>query len=215
MFVGHYAAAVGLVALTPEPAGLAVTLPVAIGVAWPDLVWPILVRLGVERVDVDPASPLQEAQRFTFFPYSHSLVLSSALAVPAGLIVALVTGSPLIGLLFWIAALSHWLLDLVVHIRDLPVLGFGTDRLVGWGLWRHPRVAFFVEYALLAAAVIAWAPARLWPGLLLGGALLHLCNANSFFGFTRRNPFPTSRRFALIAALGYAGAIAWFVLTWR
>lgn len=214
MYVGHYAAAIGLVALTPQPAGLAITVPVALGVAWPDLVWPVLVRAGVERVRVDPDDPLQRAQRFTHYPYSHSLVLSALVTAVPALIIALIAG-PLGGLLFWAGALTHWLLDLVVHLRDLPVLGFGRDRTVGWGLWRAPRTAFLVEYALLAAAALLWAPRAVWPGLLIGGAVLHLLNANSFFGLTRANPLNTPAKFAAVAGLGYLGAIAWFVLTWR
>ena len=50
---------------------------------------------------------------------------------------------------------------------------------------------------------------------LLGGALvLHLLNANSFFGFTKANPTGTPRRYAALALGGFAAAIAWFTLAW-
>jgi hypothetical protein len=39
---------------------------------------------------------------------------------------------------------------------------------------------------------------------LLLGMVFHLVNANSFFGFTRKNPFKTPASYALIALIGFA-----------
>ncbi len=38
--------------------------------------------------------------------------------------------------------------------------------------------------------------------MILGG-VFHLFNANSFFGFTKRNPFGTPNRYALLILFGY------------
>lgn len=212
MYVGHYAAAAVLVALVPESP----VAPAAVGVAWPDLVWPVLVLTGVERVTVSATDPLQRAVRFDHYPISHSLVLSNLLAIVPALLVALVWQNALAGLVFWLGAVSHWVLDLVVHQPDLPLTGFGRhDRKFGAGLWRYPTVAFATEYLFFAAAVLATARPSMLLGLLGGGLLLHLMNANSAFGFTARNPLNTPRRFAIVAFVGYLAVIIWFLMAWR
>jgi hypothetical protein len=44
-------------------------------------------------------------------------------------------------LIFVAASPSHWLLDTIVHLPDLPILGFNKDKKVGFGLWRYGWVA--------------------------------------------------------------------------
>lgn len=215
MYIGHYAAAAVLLVAVPAAPEVAV-LPVAVGVAWPDLVWPVLVLSGRERVRVSRIDPLQRAVEFDSYPLSHSLVLSNLLALVPALLFGLAFHSWIAAVLFWLGAVSHWLLDLVVHRPDLPVLGFGRhDRKVGAGLWNLPKTAFVLEYLFFAATVLLVAPPNMRVGLLAGGLLLHLLNANSAFGFTRTNPFGTPRRYAVVVLVGYAAAIAWFVMAWR
>src|SRR3989442_3905358 len=141
MFVGHFAVAFLLWRLFPQ-----VPLPVIlIAVSFPDLLWSILVPAGVEKVRINPDSPLQKFVVFEKFPYSHSLVLGSVLSLPVGLLVAGLLNNPLVIPVFVAGSASHWLLDTVVHLKDLPVLGFDGDRKVGAGLWRRGPVAFVVE----------------------------------------------------------------------
>lgn len=212
MYIGHYAAAAVLLAVVPE----APVAPIAIGVAWPDLVWPLLVLAGREKVTVRKDTPLQGAVQFDSYPFSHSLVLSNLLALVPAIAIGFIYGSWVAGLLFLLAAISHWLLDLVVHLRDLPILGFGkSDHKVGAGLWRYPRVAFVAEYLFFAAVVSVTASPSMIVGLLGGGLLLHLLNANSFFGFTKSNPVGTPKRFAILTLMGYLASTAWFLMAWQ
>ncbi len=212
MYVGHYAAAAVLVALVPDSP----VAPAAVGVAWPDLVWPVLVLTGRERVTVDRGDPLQWAVRFDFYPFSHSLVLSNLLALVPAALVALAYGSWTVGAVFWLAAVSHWVLDLVVHRPDLPVIGIGAhDHRLGAGLWRWPRIAFVVEFLFFAAVVLVTAHPSMYLGVLGGGLLLHLLNGNSAFAFTKRNPFGTPARFAAVTFVGYVAAIVWFCMAWQ
>ena len=212
MYIGHYAVAAALVTLVPASP----VTPIAVGVAWPDLVWPVLVVIGRERVTVNRNDPLQRSIRFDSYPFSHSLVLSNLFTLVPAVIVAFLYDSVLLGVLFWVAAFSHWVLDLVVHLPDLPVLGFGgNDRTLGFGLWQYPRRAFVIEYVFFAIVVLLTARPTAFVGVLSGGLGLHLLNANSFFGFSRHNPFSTPTRLALITLIGYVGAIAWFTLAWQ
>ncbi|MDI2033292.1 hypothetical protein [Paenarthrobacter nitroguajacolicus] len=212
MYIGHYAAAAVILAVAPE----APVLPIAVAVAWPDIVWPALVFAGKESVHVDRDDPLQSRVKFTSYPYSHSLVLGSVISLVPALLAGAIYQSVFVGALFWIGVLSHWLLDAVVHLRDLPVLGWGSDdRRVGLGLWARPRLAFALEYTFFAVTVLLVAPQTMFVGLLGGGLLLHLFNINSFFGFTKKNPVGTPKRFATLALVGYIFAIIWFMMSWR
>lgn len=67
-------------------------------------------------------------------------------------------------LVFLIAALavfSHWILDLLVHVPDLPL--WGNSLKVGFGLWRHFWISLPLELALLlggALLYVRYVPAR-------------------------------------------------------
>jgi hypothetical protein len=48
---------------------------------------------------------------------------------------------------------SHWLLDLLVHRPDLPILpgNAGNLPLLGFGLWEYPVVSAIIEFILIFA----------------------------------------------------------------
>jgi hypothetical protein len=201
MFIGHFAIAFLLARLFPQ---VPVLIPL-IAVSFPDLVWPLLIFAGIEKVKVNPDSALQKYLFFEKYPYSHSLIFTNFMALSVGLALALILGNPLVALIFTVGSASHWVLDSVVHLPDLPVLGFGRrDRKVGLGLWRNGPLAFVLEFIFYTAVTIAVLPRRLVSGALLLGTVFHLINANSFFGFTRKNPFRTPASYALITLIGFA-----------
>jgi hypothetical protein len=79
-------------------------------------------------------------------PYTHSLTASIAWAVILGFLGSLIwkrRGGIAIG----VCVLSHWLLDLPVHVVDLPL--YGNELKVGFGLWNHAVLAFVIEAAVL------------------------------------------------------------------
>src|SRR3954454_14874813 len=69
MFIGHFG--LGFGAKRAAPTASLGTLFVACQFA--DLLWPILLLLGYERVDVHPGAPFL-ALTFVSYPYSHSLL---------------------------------------------------------------------------------------------------------------------------------------------
>ena len=196
MFIGHFAFAYVLIRLFP---GVLPMIPL-LGVDFPDLLWPFLIISGIEKVSIDPESPLQNHIKFTSYPYSHSLVLGTLIACVVGLGLAYFT-SPLAGLVFVAASASHWLLDATVHLKDLPVLGFGPDRKFGFGLWNRPKTAFILEYLFYAVLTALTFPSKLMP-LLVVGTIFHLINANSFLGLTKTNPFKSPNAYAMLALVG-------------
>ena len=102
-----------------------------------------------------------------------------------------------------IASASHWILDALVHNRDLPVLGFGRDKFVGAGLWKSGPAAFIVELVFYTVVTLLLAPKGTAVPLLVLGFCFHLVNANSFFGFSEVNPFKTPRTYAVACLAGF------------
>jgi hypothetical protein len=212
MYIGHYTAAAAIMAAAPNTP----LLPIAIAVAYPDLLWPLLVLLRKEKVKVNPMDPLQKAIKFTSYPYSHSLVKSAVLTLIPSAVFGVIYQSTWVAIAFWLAAVSHWLLDVVVHVHDLPIFGRKKgDIYVGWGLWKWPKLAFVLEYVFLAVVIILTAAPAAWSGLLIGGFILHALNANSFFGFSKALAPKKDWQYALLPLLGFGLAIWWFVTNWQ
>jgi hypothetical protein len=211
MYIGHFAVANAIIALNPTLP----TLPILIGVSFPDLLWPGLIFAGKEKASVNPKSALQKDIDFEYYPYSHSLIVTSFITlVPAG-IFAFIYSNIVVGLAFLISSISHWLVDVLMHLRDLPIVGYGKDIKLGFGLWKNGKLAFLFEYFFYAVLTIPFVPAdKLF--LFLGvGALLHLINANSFFGFTKSNPFPSSKAYAGLALFGFVLGITIYEMLWK
>jgi hypothetical protein len=206
MFIGHLIGAELANALTPQtPLWVSLT-----GTSFPDFLWGVTVHVGLEKVEIDPASPLQSRIRFVYYPYSHSLVLGNILASLPATLIGIYCHSVTAAFVFVLASVSHWLLDAIVHLPDLPVLGFGEDVKVGLGLWRHGPLAFALEYGLVVASTLALQPKRLWPAILIASFVFHAANANTFFGFTRTNPVKSSRSYATMALVGFVALILVF-----
>ena len=202
MFIGHFTIAFLIGSIVP---GIPILIPL-IGVSFPDILWPVLVLTGVEKVKFDKNKPLQKDIVFKSYPLSHSLVLTTFIAFLVGLIIALLLKNLFIAPIFAIASASHWILDTVVHNKDLPVLGFSSkDVKVGFGLWRRGPLAFVVEYLFyVVIAPIAVPITSLWLILLLG-TIFHMININSFFGFKNEDVAGgSSKTYAIIVLIAFS-----------
>ena len=124
------------------------------------------------------------------------------IAIIPGAVIGLFFGI-VAGMVFVAASTSHWLLDAIVHRNDLPVLGFGRDTTAGAGLWRWGPLSFSLELLFYAALTILFAPPATVIPLLVLGLVFHLINANSFFGFSKENPFKTPRAYAAVCFVGF------------
>ncbi|MDQ3929584.1 MAG: hypothetical protein M3328_10620, partial [Chloroflexota bacterium] len=85
-------------------------------------------------------------------PYSHSLAGALAISLLA-LVVTAVAWGRRNGLVIGFVVFSHWVLDLLVHRPDMPVLpgNAGNLPLLGLGLWMVPWLSAFVELCLVLA----------------------------------------------------------------
>ena len=175
MFLGHLAA--GMAASRAEP-----RLPLGtamLAAQLPDAVWPVLVLAEIERVTIAPGDTAVTPLRFDHYPWSHSLVAIAVWGAAIGALYAWRTGARRAGVLVTLLALSHWVLDVVSHRPDVPVVPWGGPKL-GLGLWNSVPATVVVELALFALASWAWARDRkagrgFW---ILVGALVFLYAGN-------------------------------------
>jgi membrane-bound metal-dependent hydrolase YbcI (DUF457 family) len=150
MFVGHLAVALGVKRASPR-IPLAALVAAAFGL---DLLWPILLLIGVERVRVDPGHTACTPLDFYHYPWSHSLSMAVVWAVAMGRVAVIVLKRAVAGLLIGLALVSHWLLDYVTHIADLPLWPGGPE--VGLGLWNSIPGTLLVEGTLFVAVLAAY-----------------------------------------------------------
>jgi hypothetical protein len=152
MFIGHFA--VGFAAKRVAPAVSLGMLFLAAQLA--DLVWPHLVLLGVEHLEIDPGNTAVTPLRFVFYPYSHSLVAMTGWGVAAAVLYALVRPVGLRGgVAILLVVVSHWVLDVVSHRPDMPMT-VGGDPRFGFGLWNSVWGTVVVEALLLAAGLAVY-----------------------------------------------------------
>ncbi len=100
---------------------------------------------GIERATPDP-----------FLPWSHGLFMSVVWSVVTGAIAFYFSRNWLTSSVIGVAVLSHWVLDFISHVPDLPLL-FGGSPLVGLGLESSVPIGLVIELSLLAGGVaIYW-----------------------------------------------------------
>ena len=206
MFLGHF----GL-AFATKPAAPAVSLgTLFLACQFADLLWPVLLLAGVERVAIDPGNTAFTPLAFEHYPYSHSLltlagwgVLVAVLYRALGRVSA--RAAVIVGLLVW----SHWWLDVVMHRPDLPLRPGGDARL-GLGLWNSVPGTLVVETLLFGAGVLLYTRGTCARdragsiGLWSLVAVLFAINLANAFG-----PPPPSA-----TAIAIAGLAMWIFVWW-
>ena len=172
MFIGH--AAVGFAAKRWAPRanlGWLLTAPYLA-----DLLWPIFLLLGWEKVRIDPAATPVTPLDFVSYPWSHSLLMLIVWGGLLGGLYAMARRNDRTGAMI-IAALvvSHWVLDWVTHRADMPLWPGGLK--VGLGLWRSKPGTLIVEVMMFVAGLriyLAKTRAKGWPGHLSLWSLIAL-----------------------------------------
>jgi hypothetical protein len=90
--------------------------------------------------------------------YTHSIVGMLVLSAALGAMFLPRLGRR-VALVVALVSASHWVLDLVVHRPDMPVLPGNAGGLpyLGFGLWNHSMASACVELVLVVAgAILYW-----------------------------------------------------------
>lgn len=170
MFIGHFAPAFVAAAVSPERPRLGALFVAAQLVDWGFF---LLAFAGFEAMRIDPGASMMVPFDLYHMPYTHSLLGAMIWALTFLGVVALHQRSWRLGVLAGIVVISHWLLDLVVHVPDLTL--DGSPPKLGLGLWNMPLVAMPLELALTYGAFgfyISRTRGPSGPPMVLGGVML-------------------------------------------
>ncbi|GAA4426547.1 hypothetical protein GCM10023188_08730 [Pontibacter saemangeumensis] len=205
MFIGHFAAGFAGKAVAPK-ASLGTMFLAA---QFLDLLWPTLLLLNLEHAAIAPNPDNITPLDFTHYPISHSLLLVLGWGLLFGLVYWLLQKDRKTALVLGLLVISHWFLDLVVHVPDLP-LWPGNSPVVGLGLWHSLPGTLLVEGLLFIGGIWLYLRARpavskaktyaLWALVVF----LVLVYAANVFG-----PPPTD-----ITAVAWAGQLQWILVLW-
>lgn len=205
MFLGHFGA--GFAGKAAAPRVSLGTLFLAAQLL--DLLWPTLLLVGLERVEIAPGATRVTPLDFVSYPISHSLLAVVLWGLALGGVFWLarrsVRGAAVVGAL----VVSHWLLDLVVHRPDLPLVPGGGARL-GLGLWHSLPATLVVELAVLGVGLALYlrrTRARGRAGSLgLWGLVAFLL---AIYAANLLGPPPPS-----VAVIAWAGHAQWLLVAW-
>jgi hypothetical protein len=175
MFLGHFAVALAAKRAAPKTSLGSLVL----GAQLADLLWPVFLLLGWERVQIVPGITRVTPLDFISYPYSHSLLAELLWAAALGGIYYAIRRNGRGAAVIALCVPSHWLLDFISHRPDMPLIPGGARY--GLGLWNHPAATLIVEFALFSAGVAAYLGAfrlkdrahrvALWSLLILLGLL--------------------------------------------
>lgn len=159
MIAGHF----GLAAIVKSRSPAVPLWALMLATVWLDVVFVPLFAAGIETLEPVPGVLPGYGGSIIHAIYTHSLVGAALLSGLLGLAATAKWGRRA-GLVLGLVSFSHWLLDLIVHRPDLPILpgNWGNLPELGFGLWRYPAAAMALEAALVAIGAWAyWRAARL------------------------------------------------------
>lgn len=205
MFIGHFGVGFGAKAVAST-----VSLgTLFLAAQFVDLLWPTLLLLGIEQVEIEPGITKMTPLDFVHYPVSHSLLLVVGWGVLFGLVYWLLRKNARAAVVLGLLVVSHWVLDLVVHRPDLPLYP-GDSPLLGLGLWNAPAVTLLLEGLIFVLGIVLYLRSTeaknrvgvyaFW-GLVAFLAVIHVMN---LFG-----PPPPS-----VTAIAWAGQLQWLFVIW-
>lgn len=205
MFIGHFGA--GLAAKKVDSKPSLGTLFLAS--QFLDLLWPVFLLIGLEKVTIDSGNTTFTPLDFVYYPFSHGFLSVLLLSVLFGAAYFLLKKNLKTSVLLGLLVMSHWILDLITHRPDLPLVP-GVEIKVGLGLWNSVILTLIVEMSIFFAGTYLYLKAThaenkkgsigFW-SLIIFLFLIYLANV---FG-----PPPPS-----VNAIAVAGLSQWLLIIW-
>jgi membrane-bound metal-dependent hydrolase YbcI (DUF457 family) len=204
MLIGHVAVALGAKKAAPKTSFGTLLL----AAQWPDLIWPLFLMLGWERVRIVPGITAVSPLDFVSYPLTHSLLADFGWGLLLAGLYLTFKKNGRGAFVIWACVMSHWLLDFISHRPDLPL--YPGSQLVGLGLWNSVSVTLLVEGSLFVGAAMIYSRTTR-PRDKFGEysyktfiAVLVLIYLASLIG-----PPPPS-----VNAVEWAGVFAWLFIAW-
>jgi membrane-bound metal-dependent hydrolase YbcI (DUF457 family) len=143
-FLGHFAVALGAKRAAPK-----VSLgTLVLAAQFADLLWPILLLVGLEQVRIVPGITRVTPLDFVSYPYSHSLLAQAIWGLGIGIVYWAIRRDSGAAIVLGLLVPSHWLLDYIVHRPDMPL--FPGSARYGLGLWNSVPITLAFEFGMLA-----------------------------------------------------------------
>jgi membrane-bound metal-dependent hydrolase YbcI (DUF457 family) len=205
MFLGHYGLALAAKSVAPKTSlGTAV-----MATEFADLLWPLFLILGLERVVIAPGITKMTPMDFVAYPWSHSLLMDLLWAAGFAAVYFAARRYKAGTIVVFIGVLSHWVLDWAAHRPDMPLTPWSTQKY-GLGLWNSVAGTVAIE-ALMFVGGLAIYLSRTRAKDRIGSialwsliALLVVVWAGAVFG-----PPPPS-----VNALKYSTLALWLTVPW-
>jgi hypothetical protein len=200
MFLGHFG-----VGMASKPAAPRVSLGTLIlACQFLDLVWPILVLLGIEHVRVAPGTLRMQPLDFYDYPISHSLVGACGWALVVGGAHFARKRRARDAMILGALVISHWVLDFISHRPDMPIGPRGP--YVGLGLWQSLPGTLAAEFGLLAIGVLLYV--RAVGKFRLRFVIFVVFLVGAYLAATFGPPPPSGK---IVAA---SGLMMWLLIAW-
>lgn len=116
-------------------------LPLLISVQLVEVLWVVFNYLGWEHFSISAGK-----LHLDFLPYSHSIFSGVAAAVLSFCVINRGYKNRKLALAFAIGVLSHVIIDLIFHEKDIQLSPFSAKPVFGCGILEHPLLNFVVEF---------------------------------------------------------------------
>jgi len=152
---------------------------------WLDIVFVPMFLMKIETLEPVPGLHGGYGENIIHADYTHSLIGALVLSLVFGLAFGVRWGKRCAIVLAFIS-FSHWLLDLVVHRHDMPIMPANLGNLpkLGFGLWQFRTVSAAAELFLVilgawcywrAASVVVAGAQRGRTRALITALLIFVC----------------------------------------
>jgi membrane-bound metal-dependent hydrolase YbcI (DUF457 family) len=151
MIAGHF----GFAAIVKSREPKVPLWSLMLATVWLDVVFIPLFVMKIETIQSVPGVAGSYGGNIIYADYTHSLIGALALSALFGLIFSPRWGKRCAFVLAFVS-FSHWLLDLVVHRHDMPLLPGNFLHLprLGFGLWQFKTASALAELLLIVLG--AW-----------------------------------------------------------
>ncbi|HHY48381.1 MAG TPA: permease [Alphaproteobacteria bacterium] len=192
MITGHF----GLAAAVKSRATSVPLWALMLGTVWLDVVFVPLLLAGIETIGTAEGLSPGYGNAVIHADYTHSLVGAVLLSALFGWGGWALWGRRA-GVVLALVSFSHWVLDLLVHRMDMPLLpaNWGDLPRLGFGLWQWPWLTAAIELALIVlGAWLYWRAAGKLPDrggsrgrlvailILIGGAATLAADVTGILG---------------------------------
>ncbi len=205
MFIGHYGVAFAGKKIDDKPSLGTLFL----AAQFLDVLWPVFILVGLERVAIDPLPRRFLTLHFTSYPYSHSLVAAIFWSLVFAIVYYFIKKNLRVSVVLGALVFSHWVLDLIVHVPDLPLIP-GSEIKVGLGLWNSTAWTIIVEGIIFVFGILLYVRStrakNLWGNIALWSLIIFLVFA---YIMNLISPPPPS-----VTALGIVGLSQWLIIAW-